>query len=66
MLLLRAVAERLREVVAPDDVVARHGGDESVVLCRNAARHGAERVRPAMEAAGAVPFLPPRAWSASG
>lgn len=41
--LLRQVAERLRELVGPDDTVSRLGGDEFVILWRGAAsRDGVE------------------------
>ncbi len=33
--LIRAVGERLRQVVGPDAILARLGGDEFAILCRN-------------------------------
>ncbi len=35
--LLTAIARRLEEAVRPSDTVARHGGDEFVILCDNVA-----------------------------
>lgn len=55
-MLLRAVGERLLAIAPAADVVARYGGDEFVVLCRDTDARGAEQVRSAIEAAVAVPF----------
>ncbi|MGJ7442384.1 GGDEF domain-containing protein [Aquipuribacter sp. MA13-6] len=59
-LLLRAVADRLLEVTAATDVVARYGGDEFVVLCRGADAHRTHEVRSAVEASVDVPFVTPQ------
>jgi len=56
-LLLRTVADRLVGAVDVDDVVARYGGDEFVVLCRSADAHRTHQVRSAIEAAVDVPFV---------
>ena len=52
-LLLTQVAQRLQDVCAPDQVVARFGGDEFVVLCPQAdeqrLRSLAERIRTALQ-----------------
>ncbi|GAA2778810.1 GGDEF domain-containing protein [Crossiella cryophila] len=41
---LRAVADALRTVVSPEDVISRYGGDEFVALCRVADEHHAIEV----------------------
>lgn len=43
-LVLRAVAERIRSAVRPEDVVGRVGGDEFAVLCRNCGRREASAI----------------------
>ncbi|MGK5685553.1 GGDEF domain-containing protein [Actinoplanes sp. URMC 104] len=60
---LQAVAEALRTVAKrTDDVVARLGGDEFALLLRtdrDGARHAADEVRAALEAAAELPSGPP-------
>lgn len=46
-------------MVGPDDVVARWGGDELVVLCRHADEHGMAARRERISAAMEQPFSTP-------
>jgi len=55
--LLQEAARRLLEATDRDDVVARFGGDEFVVLCRGADGHRVAAVRSRIEQAFAAPFL---------
>jgi len=59
---LTAVAERLRQCVRADDVVARVGGDEFVVLCRDVTELGETTLADRMvEAVGAPVSVPTHA-----
>jgi diguanylate cyclase (GGDEF)-like protein len=49
---LRVVASRLRAAVRPDDIVARIGGDEFVVLCANLTKAGAQELAERVTRAG--------------
>ncbi len=49
---LRVVASRLRAAVRPDDIVARIGGDEFVVLCANLTNQGARELAERVTRAG--------------
>jgi diguanylate cyclase (GGDEF)-like protein/PAS domain S-box-containing protein len=55
--LLVAASERLREAMRPNDLVARYGGDEFVVLLEGCDPDGARRIVERLLAAMAWPFL---------
>ncbi len=58
-LILRDVARRLLDVTGADDVVGRFGGDEFVVLLRDADAHRVADVRTAVERSFEQPFTTP-------
>ena len=58
--LLREAARRLLEATGGQDLVARFGGDEFVVLCRGADAYRVEDVRSSVERAFTAPFLTPQ------
>ncbi len=64
--LLREVAKRLRSVVRPDDLVARFGGDEFVILLHDLGTNGAEANRKATAAASQVLECLSHAFEVSG
>jgi diguanylate cyclase (GGDEF)-like protein/PAS domain S-box-containing protein len=53
---IRAVADRLRTAVGPDDLVARFGGDEFVVLAPGLDQRGSRRLARRVRAAVAAPI----------
>ena len=57
-LVLHAVGQRLRRVIRPDDDIGRYGGDEFVIVCRDAPL-GAEAV---LEQCIAKAFAEPVTW----
>ena len=59
-LLLQEAARRLVDATGGEDLVARQGGDEFVVVCRGADGHRVAAVRSRIESAFAPPFLTPQ------
>lgn len=55
--LLRAVAKRFQSALRPDDVIARMGGDEFVVILQGLEADGVDRVAERLIGAVAEPFL---------
>jgi diguanylate cyclase (GGDEF)-like protein len=55
-MLLRAVAERMKPLLGPDDLAARFGGDEYAILCLGTSREDAERFARGVIAALGEPY----------